>query len=117
MAHPGATDRLRARTNLGLTQVLKLAHFAELYGANVELHGPGSLFGLGHAHAGCCIDNTDFFELFGASAPRDLRAEGEEWGLLSAPLIEGGHIAPPDGPGWGAVWDEERVRSLTVATD
>ena len=23
----------------------------------------------------------------------------------------------PDGPGWGAVWDEDRVRSLTVATD
>ena len=113
----GATDRLRARTNLGLTQVLKLAHFAELYGANVELHGPGSLYGLGHAHAGCCIDNTDYFELFGASAPRDLRSEGEEWGLLSAPLIEDGHIAPPDGPGWGAVWDEKRVRSLTVATD
>ena len=97
----GATDRLRARTNLGLTQVLKLAHFAELHGANVELHGPGSLYGLGHAHAGCCIDNTAYFELFGASGPRDLRTEGEEWGLLSAPLIEDGHIAPPDGPRLG----------------
>ncbi len=112
----GATDRLRARVGHGLTLVLKLAHFAELYGANVELHGPGHLFGIGHASAGCCIDNTDFFELFGANGPRDLRTDGEEWGLLSAPLIEDGHIAPPDGPGWGAVWDEERVRSLTVAT-
>ena len=74
-------------------------------------------YGLGHAHAGCSIDNTAYFELFGASGPRDLRAEGEEWGLLSAPLIEDGRIAPPDGPGWGAVWDEKRVRSLTVATD
>ncbi len=113
----GATDRLRARTNHGLTQVLKLARFAELHGTNVELHGPGSLYGLGHAHAGCCIDNTDFFEFFGGSGPRDLRTEGEEWGLLNAPLIEDGRIAPPDGPGWGAVWDEDRVRSLTVATD
>ena len=113
----GATDRLRARTGHGLTLVLKLAHFAELHGANIELHGPGHLYGIGHANAGCCIDNTDFFELFGASGPRDLRAEGEAWGLLNAPLIEDGHIAPPDGPGWGAVWDEERVRSLTAATD
>ncbi len=113
----GATDRLRARTNHGLTQVLKLARFAELHGTNVELHGPGSLYGIGHAHAGCCIDNTDFFEFFGGCGPRDLRTEGEEWGLLSAPLIEDGHIAPPEGPGWGAVWDEDRVRFLTVATD
>ncbi|MYC96532.1 MAG: hypothetical protein F4X14_16325 [Caldilineaceae bacterium SB0661_bin_32] len=113
----GATDRLRARTNHGLTQVLKLARFAELHGTNVELHGPGSLYGIGHAHAGCGIDNTDFFEFFGGCGPRDLRTEGEAWGLLSAPLIEDGHIAPPDGPGWGAVWDEDRVRSLTVATD
>ena len=113
----GATDRLRARVGHGLTLVRKLAHFAELRGANVELHGPGHLYGIGHAAAGCCIDNTDFFELFGANGPRDLRAEGEAWGLLNAPLIEDGRIAPPDGPGWGAVWDEDRVRSLTVATD
>jgi hypothetical protein len=28
--------------------------------------------------------------------------------------IEDGHIAPPDGPGWGAQWAEERFRSLVV---
>ena len=113
----GATDRLRVRATYGLTQALKLAHFAELHGTNVELNGPGGLFGLVHSHAGCCIDNTDFYELLGPATPLRLRAEGEEWGLLNAPLIEDGHIAPPDGPGWGAMWDEERVRSLTVATD
>ena len=113
----GATDRLRVRATFGLTQALKLAHFAELHGANIELNGPGGLYGLVHAHAGCCIDNTDFYELLGPATPLRLRAEGEEWGLLNAPLIEDGHIAPPDGPGWGAVWDEDRIRSLTVATD
>ena len=113
----GATDRLRARATFGLTQALKLAHFAELNGANVEFNGPGGLFGLVHAHVVCCVDNTDYYELLGPATPRRLRAEGEEWGLLNAPLIEDGHIAPPDGPGWGAVWDEERLRSLTVATD
>ncbi len=113
----GATDRLRARASYGLTQVLKLAHFAELHGANVELNGPGGCYGLVHAHAGCCIDNTDFYELQGPATPQRLRSEGEEWGLLNAPLIEDGHIAPPDGPGWGAVWDEDRIRALTVAID
>lgn len=112
----GATDRLRARATFGLTQVLKLAHFAELHGTNVEFNGPGGLYGLVHAHVGCCVDNTDYYELLGPADPRRLRTEGEEWGLLNAPIIEGGHITPPDGPGWGAVWDEERLRSLTVET-
>ena len=112
----GATDRLRARATFGLTQVLKLAHFAELHGTNVEFNGPGGLYGLVHAHVGCCVDNTDYYELLGPADPRRLRAEGEEWGLLNAPIIEDGRIAPPDRPGWGAVWDEERLRSLTVET-
>ena len=112
----GATDRLRARATFGLTQVLKLAHFAELHGTNVEFNGPGGLYGLVHAHVGCCVDNTDYYELLGPADPRRLRAEGEEWGLLNAPIIEDGRIAPPDGPGWGATWDEERLRSLTVET-
>jgi L-alanine-DL-glutamate epimerase-like enolase superfamily enzyme len=111
----GATDRLRARATFGTTQVLKLAHFAELHAANVEMNGQGGLFGLLHAHLGCCIDNTDYYEFFSAD-PHFNRKQGELWGLLNAPLIEDGHIVPPDGPGWGAQWDEERFASLVVET-
>lgn len=110
----GATDRLRARATFGVTQVLKLAHFAELHGTNVELHGQGGLFGIVHAHLGCCIDNTDYYEYFGADNANH-RSQGEGWGLLNAPLVQNGYVAPPDGPGWGAVWDEARFRSLIVA--
>ena len=109
----GATDRLRGNARHGTTQVLKLAHLAELHGANIELNGGGALDGLVHAHLGCCIDNTDFYEFFGATAD-SLRQTGAQWGLLNAPLIEEGHIAPPDGPGWGAEWDEEKFSSLVV---
>ncbi|MFC1526978.1 enolase C-terminal domain-like protein [Candidatus Latescibacterota bacterium] len=42
----GATDRLRANARNGTTQVLKMAHFAEGFGTNVELNGQGGLFGL-----------------------------------------------------------------------
>ena len=104
----GATDRLRANARYGTTQVLKMAHFAELHGANVELNGWGGNFGLVHAHLGCCIDNTDYYEYFGREHP------GIEWGLTNAPLVADGHIAPPDGPGWGAEWDEDRFQSLIV---
>jgi L-alanine-DL-glutamate epimerase-like enolase superfamily enzyme len=110
----GATDRLRANARHGTTQVLKLAHFAELYGANIELNGQGGLFGLVHAHLGCCIDNTDFYENFFMRGDGN-RQQGEQWGLLNAPIIEDGHLAPPDGPGWGAEWDERRFQSLVVA--
>jgi len=109
----GATDRLRANARHGTTQVLKLAHFAELYGTNVELNGQGGLFGLVHAHLGCCIDNTDYYENFYLTADGN-RAQGERWGLLNAPVIEDGHLVPPDGPGWGAVWDEKQFQRQIV---
>ena len=109
----GATDRLRGNARHGATQILKMAHLAELHGTNIELNGTGLLDGLGHAHLGCCIDNTDFYEFFGGASD-SLRMTGEAWGLMNAPLIEDGHIAPPDGPGWGAEWDEEKFHSLIV---
>lgn len=110
----GGTDRLRANARHGTTQVLKMAHFAELYGANIEMNAQGGLAGLVHAHLGCCIDNTDYYEHFSTDAGSN-RTEGELWGLLNGPLISDGHIAPPEGPGWGAVWDEARFRARVVA--
>ena len=114
----GATDRLRGNARNGTTQVLKMAHFAELYGTNIELNGQGGLFGLLHAHLGCCIENTDFYEYSsGGDGGDGLRKAGEVWGMVNAPLVEDGHLAPPDGPGWGAEWDEARFRSLIVAEE
>ena len=101
----GATDRLRARAAYGATQVPKLAHFAELHGAHVELNGPGGLCGLVHAHLGCCLDNTDYYEFTGRP-PQALADQGAQWGLVNAPVLRDGHVVPPDGPGWGAEWDE-----------
>ena len=109
----GATDRLRANARHGTTQVLKLAHMAELHGTNIEMNAMGGLFGHIHAHLGCCIDNTDFYEYFG-QGPDNLRRSGQQWGMLNAPLIEDGYIMPTDAPGWGAVWDEEKFQYLVV---
>ena len=110
----GGTDRLRANARHGTTQVLKMAHFAELHGANIELNSQGGLAGLIHAHLGCCIDNTDFYEYFAMTADGN-RTSGEQWGILNGPLIEDGYIAPPDGPGWGTEWDEDYFRARIVA--
>lgn len=106
----GATDRLRANARNGTTQTLKMAHFAELYDTNVELNGPGGLFGLIHCHLGCCIDNADYYELAGG----DPRPSGERWGMLNGPEIIDGYMTPPDTPGWGAEWDWNRFNRLVV---
>ncbi|MEX1018027.1 MAG: enolase C-terminal domain-like protein, partial [Litorilinea sp.] len=111
----GATDRLRANARHGTTQVLKMAHMAELHGANIELNGQGGLFGLLHAHLGCCIDNTDYYEYMSPHAD-GMRTQAEQWGMLNAPVVENGALMPPDGPGWGAEWDEDRFQSRIVAT-
>ena len=108
----GATDHLRANARHGTTSTLKLAHLTELHGANVELNGPGGLFGLVHAHLVCALRNTSYYEYF----PGGTRDEaGAEIGLLNPPLPRDGYIAPPDAPGWGAEWDWTYFRQVRVA--
>ena len=110
----GATDLLRANARHGTTLVLKMAHFAELYDTTIEMNAAGGVYGHIHATLGCCIDNTSYYEYM-SYAPDTLRKQGEQWGMVNAPVIEDGHLAPTDLPGWGAEWDEERFQSLIVA--
>ena len=109
----GGTDLLRGNARAGTTNVLKMAHLAEMHDTTIELNGMGGLFGLLHATLGCCIDNTTYYEFFGGSAA-SLRESGEQFGLTNAPLIEDGHITPSDLPGWGAEWDMDRFSALVV---
>ena len=106
----GATDLLRANARFGTTQVLKMAHFAELYDTNIEFNAEGGLFGIVHAHLGCCIDNTGYYEAGLAS----FEDTAEVWGMTNKPIVADGHIVPPDGPGWGAVWDWDQFDAMTV---
>jgi L-alanine-DL-glutamate epimerase-like enolase superfamily enzyme len=70
-----------------------------------------------HAHLGCCIENTDYYECSLGTLPNERSPRPMwNWGLRNAPLVEDGHVTPPDGPGWGAVWDEEQFQSLVVET-
>lgn len=108
----GATDRIRANARHGATQVLKMAHFAELYGTNIELNGTGGLAGQIHAHLGCAIVNNDYFEL---SVGRNLQALGEAMGVTNAPRIADGKLIPADGPGWGVEWDFDYLDKHTMA--
>ena len=106
----GATDLIRANARNGTTSVLKLAHFAELYGANVELNGIGGLGGHVHVQLQCAIANTEYFEYFSG------RAElARESGIANPPEAVDGYLAPSTLPGWGAEIDWDYVKKRTVA--
>ena len=108
----GATDLLRANARHGTTQVLKLAHFAELYGTTIELNGMGGLWGLVHASLGCSIFNNSYYE---ASVGRQRNSPAPKLGMINPPQIVDGCLIPADGPGWGAEWDRELLEKRTVA--
>jgi L-alanine-DL-glutamate epimerase-like enolase superfamily enzyme len=106
----GATDLVRGNARGGTTALLKLAHFAELYGTNVELNGPGGLGGHLHVQLGCAIANTEFYEHFERFAPL-----ARACGITNPPVPVDGHLAPSLAPGWGAEIDWDYVAKQTVA--
>lgn len=109
----GACDILRANARNGTSSTLELAKRAATKNANVELNGPGGLFGLVHAHLSCAIPNTTYYEYFPGGTRDEL---GKEIGLMNPPIPENGSIQPPDLPGWGAQWDERYFGSKRIAT-
>ena len=109
----GATDLLRANARQGTTQVLKMAHFAELYGTSIELNGTGGLWGQVHAHLGCCIMNNDYYESSVGRAAT-IKESAAQLGMMNPPEIVDGKLIPADGPGWGAEWDMAQFEKRTV---
>lgn len=110
------TDFVRADADLdgGITGVMKIAHAAEGFGLDVELHGPGP------AHRACmsAIRNTNFYEL-ALSAPSLLRASDDfpvyldysDDVLAAGP---GGTFPVPTGPGLGVELDEDWISAHVV---
>ncbi len=108
----GACDLVRAHARHGTTALLALAEHAAGYATNVELNGPGGLFGLVHTHLTCAIGNTSYYEYFPGGSRDEL---GREIGLLNPPVPINGRGTPPNRPGWGAVWDRQYFDSVRVA--
>ncbi len=108
----GACDLVRAHARHGATALLDLARHAAENGTNVELNGPGGLFGLVHTHMVCAIPNTSYYEYFPGGSRDEL---GREIGLLNPPVPQNGEVKPPNRAGWGAVWDWQYFNSVRVA--
>ena len=101
-----ATDYWRADPgyDMGITGVMKIAHAAEGFGMDVELHAPGPA----QRHCMAAIRNANYYEL-GLVHPKT--------GETSAPVYacdysdaldaidENGCVPVPDGPGLGVTYD------------
>jgi len=112
-----ATDFVRADPDYdcGITGVMKIAHAAEGFGLDVEIHAPGPP----HRHCMAAIRNTNYYEL-GLVHPkvRSIRRPvytGDYSDALDAVDLRG-HVPVPTGPGLGVSvdWDYVSRRQVGV---
>jgi L-alanine-DL-glutamate epimerase-like enolase superfamily enzyme len=102
------TDFVRADADYdcGITGLLKIAHSAEGFGLDVEIHAPGPA----HRHCMAAIRNTNYYEL-GLVHPRLERTKPPVYACDYSDELEAvdsrGHVPVPTGPGLGAPvnWD------------
>ena len=68
----GAVDIVRGNARHGTTGILRIAKELEKVGINIELNGPGGLFGHVHAQLVAGISNTSYYcLLYTSPSPRD----------------------------------------------
>ncbi|MEX0428625.1 enolase C-terminal domain-like protein [Nocardioides sp. DS6] len=114
----GGTDFVRADAGLdaGITGAMKLAHAAEGFGLDVELHGPGPA----HRHCMSAIRNTNYYEL-GLVAP-SLHSVSDGFPVYAdfrddlESVDADGTVDVPTGPGLGVTLDEEWIAAHEVET-
>lgn len=109
------TDFVRADPDfdMGITGTMKIAHFAEALGLDVELHAPGPA----HRHCMAAIRNTNYYEL---------SMVGPSRGNFNAPVYTCGYsdalddVSPdgtfpvPEGPGLGVSYDWDAIEKMTT---
>ncbi len=107
-----ATDILRsdAARRGGITGMMKIAHLAEAFELNCEVHtGGNSLNNAANLHVIMAMPNTEYFELI-------LPPERHQWGLVEDISVdEHGYIPAPSRPGLGFELDKELISHHTTA--
>ena len=112
----GATDFVRAdpELDLGITGTMKIAHLAEAFGLDCELHAVGPA----HRHCIAAMRNTNFYELalLAPGAPNPVPPVFENYSDQFEDVGADGCFEVPQGPGLGVTIDWDFVRSRTVRT-
>lgn len=102
-----AADIVRADVSWkhGVTGTLKIAHLAEAFGMNCEIHTTTmNYMDLANLHVSCAIRNCEYFEYFVPEDNYRLPMKGDL-------PIEDGVITVPDAPGIGAELDWDLIEA------
>ena len=117
MVVAGATDYMRVNPtyDMGITGAMKIAHAAEGFGMDVEIHAPGPA----QRHVMAAIRNANYYELglvhpIAPSSAPPIYTDYQD--TLNA-IDENGHLPVPDGPGLGVTIDEEFLGKHLVSTE
>lgn len=113
------TDYLRGDVVLkgGITGLMKIAHLAEAFHLNCELHDAyNALNNLAVLHVAMAIPNCDWFEVLVPHPPGVYDVESLSWGLVEPIEVdEHGMVHCPEGPGLGIDVDWEMLRRRAIA--
>jgi L-alanine-DL-glutamate epimerase-like enolase superfamily enzyme len=113
-----ATDALRGDVMLkgGLTPLMKIAHLAEAFRMNCEVHD--GFTALGNAaclHAVMAMPNCEMFEVITINAPGEYGLAHLNYGLAEPFEFDGaGHVLAPTRPGLGYAIDWDLINSSVV---
>ena len=103
-----AADIVRADVSWkdGITGTLKIAHMAEGFGLNCEIHTTTmNYMDMANLHVSCAIKNCEYFEYFVPEDNYRLPMKGD------LPIDENGIIHVPDKPGVGVELDWDLIQS------
>lgn len=107
-----ATDFLRGDVAVkgGITALMKIAHLAEAFHMNLEVHhGGNSLNNVANLHVIQAIANSEFFEVLLPDAT-------QKYGLVEDLTVDrNGMVRVPDGPGLGAKIDFDLIAKKKIA--
>ncbi len=111
----GATDHLRGDVVIkgGITGLMKIAHLAEAFHMNCEIHdGYNALGNVANLHVMMAIDNCDWFEVLAFNRSGEHGLEHLAYGLAEPLTIDAqGMVHAPNGPGLGVEIDWELINS------
>jgi L-alanine-DL-glutamate epimerase-like enolase superfamily enzyme len=115
----GATDFLRGDVVIkgGITGLMKIAHLAEAFGMNCEVHDSyNALNNVAARHVMMAIDNCDWLEVLAFNRSGDHSLDHFGYGLTEPFTVDAeGNVHAPTAPGLGADVDWDLINSSVVA--
>ena len=114
-----ATDFLRGDVVIkgGITGLMKIAHLAEAFHLNCEVHDAyNALNNVANLQVIMAIQNCDWFEVLVVNSPNVHTVDNFSYGLVEPiPIDASGNASVPNRPGLGIDVDWQLINSARIA--